>query len=230
MSKRRSRTLALCILASVSACSAQIMPKNMDEEQLRAMRAQLGEGKTFQSVAPVSGTDLRHARIYGVVDAPVDRVWAVITDYNYYSEFIPLVLTSKVRFIQGNMAKAEFFFGLPGVPLTYRVVLAGMHYPEVRRVEWVYVEGDIRDTFGSWTLRPYGENRTEVVFSMFLDLGGTIVAPLTQPGSSLALPRFIEALRSRVKAPRYDSFESADFTKPIPRKPSLVDQQFADFN
>ncbi|MEW6777287.1 MAG: SRPBCC family protein [Bdellovibrionota bacterium] len=220
--------LGLAVL--LAACSAHVMDRNMDLQKLQAMRARLGEGDTFQSFAPVAGTDIKHGQIYGVVDAPIDRLWKVLTDYNYYKDFMPLMQESRIRFVKGNLARQEMIFGLTGIPLRYRVVVAFVHYPEVHRIEWVYVEGDIRETFGSWTLKPYGQGRTEVIYSLFMDLGGTVVGPFAQLGSGLVLPQVITALRKRVLDPRYDSLEVPEYARARRGKPTPVDQYFAAFD
>lgn len=223
--------LILALLVAAPACSTHRLPKEMSEGNLKQMRDQLASGDKILSFAPVEGTDLKHAQVFGVVDAPIERVWRVVTDYDHYDEFMTLVEESRVKWTRGNVAKFEMVFGLTGVPQPrYNITVAMVHYPHKYRIEWVYIEGDIIDTFGSWTLKPFGEDRTEVIYSMFMDLSGTLVGPFAQLGSGMALPAAIEALRDQVEEPRYDDLEVPEYARMEQRRPTLIDREFAAFD
>lgn len=231
MRPRFSFIALLLACLAVTACSTHRLPKDMSEAKLKEIREKLATGDTLLSFAPVEGTDLKHAQVFGVVDAPIDRVWKVVTDYDNYDDFMTLVEESRVKWTRGNVAKFEMIFGLTGVPQPrYNITVAMVHYPEKYRIEWVYIEGDIVDTFGSWTLKPFGDNRTEVIYSMFMDLSGTLVGPFAQLGSGMALPAAIDAVRDQVEEERYDTLELPEYARPEKRAPSLIDREFAAFD
>lgn len=223
--------LIVFALLALAACASHRLPKDMTEEALKEIRAKLDEGDTYLSFSPVEGTELKHAQIFGVIDAPIDRVWKVVTDYEQYEDFMPLLIHSQVKWTRGNIAKLEMIFGLPAViQPRYNITVAMVHYPQKYRVEWVYISGDIVDTFGSWNLRPFGENRTEVVYSMFMDLSGTLVGPFAQFGSGVALPQAISALRDQVEEDRYNDLTLPEYARSEARRPTLIDQEFAAFD
>lgn len=220
----------LTVLA-VTACASHRLPKDMTDEALKEIRAKLADGDTYLSFSPVEGTDLKHAQIFGVVDAPIDLVWKVVTDYEQYEDFMPLILHSQVKWTRGSVVKLEMLFGLPAViQPRYNITVAMVHYPATYRVEWVYISGDIVDTFGSWNLKPFGDGRTEVVYSMFMDLSGTLVGPFAQLGSGVALPQAISALRSQVKEKLYDDLQLPEYARVEKLPPTLIDREFAAFD
>lgn len=222
--------LVLAAAIAAAGCSTKALPKNLDEQKLREVRAQLAAGRHFMSYAPVEGTDLKHVQVYFVVDAPPERVWKVVTDYNYYDTFMPLMKRSKIRWNNERLVRLELEVGFPAMPAAARMVTALIHYPESHRVEWVYVEGDIEDTHGSWTLKPFGEGRTEVVYSYFLDMGGTMGGSFTQFGSGVFVPGLVDAIRKRVLDPRYDTLLLPEYARVHERKPSPIDAEFAAFD
>jgi ribosome-associated toxin RatA of RatAB toxin-antitoxin module len=56
---------------------------------------QLRAGKIIASAKEVDGTSLKRGEVMGVIDAPPETVWQVITDLNNYQYFMPRTLNSR---------------------------------------------------------------------------------------------------------------------------------------
>ena len=58
------------------------------------VRNRLAAGEVISSIKKVPGTSIQRGEILGVVDAPQEIVWQVITDINNYKYFMPRTLNS----------------------------------------------------------------------------------------------------------------------------------------
>jgi len=156
----------------------------------------------------LEGTDLRIVEATGVVDAPRDRVWKVIGDYENYEEFMPQVCESEVRKKEGNTTwqyqKLSIPWPLPGNGTWYLIRLR--HQPEKYFVQWEMEEGNIDTNYGSWKLEPFGEkgDKTLAIYSLVVDPGYKLPAFVVDFATKTTVPKIIEAVRKRVPDPKYD--------------------------
>ncbi|MFH1018116.1 MAG: SRPBCC family protein [Pseudomonadota bacterium] len=51
--------------------------------------ADLGKGKILATNTRVEGGGYDRATVKGVIEAPLEKVWLVVTDYEHYGEFMP---------------------------------------------------------------------------------------------------------------------------------------------
>ncbi len=226
--------IAAAVLIVCAGCGAKALPKNLgDADRYAQLRQQLAQGEKFIVLTDIEGTSVKHGKIIGVVDAPIDVVWAIVTDYHNLPDIMPVLEQVSVAETKGRMAILDMKFGLTGVPLKYNVRCSFIHYPEAHRVEWTYIKGDVRDTYGSYSMKPFGANQTEVTLSLLMDLAGTAVGPFAQTGAGVVLPMMADRLRSLVKEDRFTKgpIPLADYAKPDPQKlENPIDRRFAEFN
>jgi Polyketide cyclase / dehydrase and lipid transport len=148
----------------------------------------------------------------GTIDAPPKRVWRALTDYAYWSEFMPFLRSSDARPQPDGSVLSDHVMALPS-PLgerRYRVrfrrwVEAG---PEgkVWRIQWAYVSGsgNVAGHHGSWSLTALGPGRTFAVCRLFTDPGGLTPRWAVDRGTSQMLPWVFHGLRQHVRRSRYD--------------------------
>ncbi|RMG05608.1 MAG: cyclase/dehydrase [Cyanobacteria bacterium J055] len=102
----------------------------------------------------ITGTDGDYvARM--VVDASVDDLWSVLTDYNNFTEFLPNIVSSTVVESTGNNYVVEqvskqrvFLFDIESRLLTENI------QTEKQRVDFRLIEGDLALFQGYWTIEP----------------------------------------------------------------------------
>lgn len=90
-----------------------------------------------------------------VIDAPLEVVWATLTDFESYPRFMPQ--TESVRVVERQGAAAVTteqalelkIWRLPSLDITYRLAYA-LAPPD--RISFHQVSGDLKGTRGSWTL------------------------------------------------------------------------------
>jgi ribosome-associated toxin RatA of RatAB toxin-antitoxin module len=91
-----------------------------------------------------------------LVESSVDNLWAVLTDYNNFTEFLPSIVSSEVIESDGNSYLVEqvskqrvFLFDVESRLLTENI------QTENQRIDFSLVEGDLSQFQGSWTIEPF---------------------------------------------------------------------------
>ena len=109
----------------------------------------------------------------GVIEAPPDVVWDVITDWDRYEEFMPQ--TKDVKVVERGEHTAvvdyhlKFKFTIISLSVYYR--LFHTFDEEEYYNEWYLLKGDIDEVRGSWKLYPIEEGRrTVALYTVYSDL------------------------------------------------------------
>lgn len=223
----------IAVVLVLGACGAKTLPKDLsDANRYAQLRQSLAKGEKYIVLTEVEGTNVKHGKIIGVVDAPIDLVWAVTTDYRNLSKIMPVLEDVQLTEAKGRTVVYQMRFGLTGVPLKYSVTSSFVHFPEAYRVEWTYIRGDIRNTYGSYSMRPFGTDRTEVTLSMLMDLSGTAVGPFAQTGAGVVLPMMADRLRELVKSDVYKQGPPSlpEYARRSSAPPTPIDIRFAEFD
>jgi ribosome-associated toxin RatA of RatAB toxin-antitoxin module len=168
--------LALLVLAAVSVPVAVAAAPRMVELQELVSRAELqalapllarGELSLVQSWP--SGR-LRQVTVLALIPAPPSRVWAALTDYAAYPEFMPNVASVEILGRQGQDTVVHYELEVPGTNVEY--TLRHRHQPEARVDIWLEDdEGDIRTGGWRWELVPHdGGKATLVLYHLYTDV------------------------------------------------------------
>jgi uncharacterized membrane protein len=117
------------------------------------------------------------------VDAPPARVLDVLHDFESYPEWARSIKEATVleRDESGRASTVEFHVA-PGLLPQVRYILR-YDYSD-NSLAWDYVEGDLKDIRGSYTVEPQGD-KTEVTYHLAIDPG------------KLPLPGFVKARAAR---------------------------------
>ncbi len=151
-----------------------------------------GDGQIVVVEENVDGS-LKLVTAGGRIDAPLDAVWAQITNYEGYADWMPQVEKVEVRNRNGNTADVffdlAFKFSVISKEVTY--TLRQMETPK-QSIRWFLLEGDFSVSRGSWHLVPVaGGKSTMVFYSTYTDLVsmGWILKTLLeeQPSMELAI-------------------------------------------
>lgn len=102
-----------------------------------------------------------------VMEASVENVFKVLTDYANYPEFMDGVSAVDIIEREGNTAKVKYELN---VIKTFSYVL-NLTEVENESVSWDFDNGDIFSTnSGSWKLEDLGDGTTEVTYSIDLEI------------------------------------------------------------
>ncbi len=139
-----------------------------------------------------------------LVKAPPARVWALISDYPRYSEWVPQ--TRKVEVLAETADYKDVHFVLD---FKFSVITMKVEYT-MRKVErppheirWYLTEGDFKSSTGAWRLVPVdGGQHTLVFYSTWADLEsmGWIVRELLEEQPSMEIAMLASTAAMVVKA------------------------------
>jgi len=97
------------------------------------------------------------------IDAPLDQVWKVLTDFARYSEWNPFVRELSGEFVAGKPLKVKLALG-SGKPMTIRPTLLRFERPELRWRGKLGIAG-IFDGEHSFVLEPIDAQRSRLIHS-----------------------------------------------------------------
>ena len=136
------------------------------------------------------------------VDAPIERVWAIIADYARYPEFVPGVRGCRDLGVVGGKRQVEYEVdvGLRRI----RYVLAHVEEPP-RRVSWSLVRGDLLvRSEGAWELSDEG-GRTRARYTADAQVARPPLVPkvvidrLMDELTRVQVPAIVRAFKARAE-------------------------------
>jgi coenzyme Q-binding protein COQ10 len=131
-----------------------------------------------------------------VIDAPLEKVYGVISSYDQYPQFLSEVKELKTANRQGNQVEVQYKVE---VMKTIRYTLRMKEEPP-RKVSWTFVEGDfMKDNQGSWVLEPEGEGKTRVTYSIEMKLGSLVPQSIVKALVETSLPKMLDAFKKRAE-------------------------------
>jgi ribosome-associated toxin RatA of RatAB toxin-antitoxin module len=165
----------------------------------------------------VEGSSVPWAKIVTTFDASPERVFAVVVDYEHFTEFIPNVFQSRVMAHEGKTQWVYHRLRFSG-PIADRAYLIRSTDRECRarqscyRVEWALDDRSFQDIdlsvgiqpkvfSGFWELRSTDKpNRTEARYAVHSEPGGFIPGWLVTRMTDNYMQQVVEAVRERLGA------------------------------
>ncbi len=160
----------------------------------------------------IEGSPVKEGMAVGLVEAPPERVFRVVTDNARFAEFMPFVELSTVETLaDGSLVNLQSLdLPWPVSNREYKIKLvneadAGGE-PPLWQSAWTHVKGfgNIEESRGAWRVFPCGE-RALVEYQVYTDPGGSIPTYFKNKATRRSLNQLIEAVRSRVGDPSYDA-------------------------
>lgn len=104
-----------------------------------------------------------------VYDVPAEKIYQAITDYKNYPSFVDGVKSVDVNNQNDEGATVKFNLNMIK-EITYTVKLT---HKKNEEVSWSLVSGDMmKVNNGKWTLKDLGNNKTEVTYSLEVEIKG----------------------------------------------------------
>ena len=171
----------------------------------------------------VKDSPIREILAESIIESPTWRVFAVISDFNRYKEFMPYVEESQIVKDEAGIRWVFQQLSFPW-PISDRYYTIKLSYslthsdPPAYTIHWTLADnqldlpqGDgepLRLNMGSWELRAVcGKPHTHVTYFVLTDPGGLLPSWIINMANSIAVPDVIEAIRERVRHSDYDSFK-----------------------
>jgi hypothetical protein len=187
-------------------------PPAMPPPPTAAEAARLASGEVLLASREVGPRSLAEELGRGIVEAPPERVFAALTDFAHYREWVPFVKSSDAA-PQGDGAVISFQSLVLPFPLGKRFYkirassgVEGHGEARVWRTWWTYVpgSGNVVDHHGWWILVPYGASRTLAACALYTDPGRGVPAWAAHRGTAMTMPYVFSGLRQQVHRSRYD--------------------------
>lgn len=131
--------------------------------------------------------------------ASPEACYKVICDFEAYPEWQSNV--EKVKILKkdgdGRPTRVEFLISVMGRKVRY--VLDYVYRDMDFTISWTFVEGDIRDTSGSYSFRKKGAKKTLTTYSLAVDLGFWIPQFMLNTLSKIGMIDTLHAFKARVE-------------------------------
>jgi len=190
---------ALLALAAVPFLTASAFASDTD------LNKKLAKGDIVVQSMKVKGSALPMFTVMGVVDAPVDKVWKLVSDCAGYAGMMPRVETAKVVKRKGKTTTCATRVDLP-FPLghldavTNNTLLASSK--DAKRMSWKLVKGDYKRNQGDWELTHFGNKsngKTLIVYNALVEPKLAVPKGMLRSGQKRELPAVIKGIRKAAK-------------------------------
>ncbi len=129
-----------------------------------------------------------------VINAPIEKVYATITDYDKYPQFLTEAKSVKATRKTPDSVEVEWKIDVIKT-ITYTLL---MKEEKPNKISWTFVKGEVmKDNRGSWLLEKDGEERTRATYTADLTLGGFVPGAIVKALVEKQLPTMLEAFKKR---------------------------------
>lgn len=144
-------------------------------------------------------------RAIAVVDAPMDHVMKIVTDYDHYSEFLPHFKVSKVLSRRGDDALVYLEVGIIKNTTTLWGQLklkSSTDAKQKRTITAKVTKGNMTQFAATWEVTPLdGGKRTLVDFRILVEPKLPLPSAVFSAENEKAAARSLKAVRKRVRGP-----------------------------
>jgi ribosome-associated toxin RatA of RatAB toxin-antitoxin module len=135
-----------------------------------------------------------------VVAAAPQECFDALVDFGSYPEWQSAVKDCEVQSRDDDGRGRRVAFDIDAKVKTVRYTL-DYSYEEPHLLSWRYVEGDVKDVDGEFTLEDQGDGSTLATYSLRLDPGVWLPGPVASMLTDTVMQRSVEDLKARVEAP-----------------------------
>ncbi len=133
-----------------------------------------------------------------LIDALAESIWQIMVNCHEIPTFVPGLKDCRVLAAGENWEiirhEVKWIWFLPRLSYVFRAV-----YQHNRQIDFVKIEGDLREMKGAWRLTPLNETgQTIVRYSVYLDPGFFVPQYIVRQSLKADLPAILTALRTEV--------------------------------
>ncbi len=207
--------IGLLVLFSVQALSVAADAPELPSDFAKAPdgkaitekdHAALGGGKIMVQLKSVKGSPVKQAVSIAVLEASPAAVYSVLLDYELHGKFMPYVKETKILGKEGGKTRVRYMLDFPW-PVGNRFYVLRM-FGETRQEEgakiyvsrWAYEpgSGNVTDCYGSFEVVAYGQKKTLLRYTCFMDPGGSIPKWTLNLSTTRGVTKVIQNLRKRL--------------------------------
>ena len=131
-----------------------------------------------------------------VIRASPEKVFEVISDFEKYPEFLPVVKKVKVESAQGGVKEVTYTIDIKAKLISYTL----RHTPKPpHELSWTMVRGEMmKGNDGAWVLKPVAEG-TEATYKIDLRLGALVPSMVERKLAEQSLPGLLANFKKRIE-------------------------------
>ncbi|MCA2979703.1 MAG: SRPBCC family protein [Myxococcaceae bacterium] len=132
-----------------------------------------------------------------VFNAPMEKCFEVISDYERYPEFLPEVRKIRTSNRKGNEVDVQYEAEV------VKVIKYTVHMREEKpsRVAWTFIDGEfMKDNRGGWVLEDGGNGTTKATYSIEVTVGPLVPKTILNALVDSELPRLLENFKKRIES------------------------------
>jgi ribosome-associated toxin RatA of RatAB toxin-antitoxin module len=186
--------LILSGLALTVICSEVQATSDLSGSQLLNLKS----GAVLVDVKQADEPSKRMVDATILIDAPAESIWQIMVNCHEIPAFVPGVKACQVLAAGENWEiirhEVKWIWFLPRLSYVFRAV-----YQPNRQIDFVKIEGDLREMKGTWRLSSLnGTGQTIVRLSVYLDPGFFVPQWVVRQSLKVDLPAVLTALRAEV--------------------------------
>jgi coenzyme Q-binding protein COQ10 len=146
-----------------------------------------------------NGAGVKTAEAVFLIKAEPQAIYKVITDFEHYPEFMPNIVKASCADSSNSDKKYKFTLKVGIWDINYTLLLKSGYRDDSYTLTWAYVEGDIRDTSGSWRIGPYDKDKgySLIYYRVKTDPGRFVPDWVADRLSTKSIPDMIAAVSKR---------------------------------
>jgi ribosome-associated toxin RatA of RatAB toxin-antitoxin module len=132
-----------------------------------------------------------------VFNAPVERCFAVISDYERYPEFLPEVKGIKTSNRRGAEVDVQYQAEV------VKIIKYTVHMKEEKptRVSWTFIDGEfMKDNRGGWVLESLPDGKTKATYNIEVEVGLLVPKTVITVLVDSQLPKLLENFKRRIES------------------------------
>lgn len=131
------------------------------------------------------------------INAPVEKCWSVISDYERYPEFLPEV--KKIRTLNRRGAEVDVQYEAEVV----KIIKYTVHMKEEgpKKLSWSFIDGEfMKDNKGGWVLEDAGNGTTKATYNIAVEVGMLVPKTIVNALVETQLPKLLENFKKRIES------------------------------
>lgn len=129
-----------------------------------------------------------------IINAPIEKVFEVITDYAKYPQFLSDMSGATVKSRNGNIAEVTFSLKLVmEIKYTLRLI-----EDKPNGLTWTMLDGQMmKSNDGGWKLKAVSPTQTEATYTVEVAVKGLVPKSVSTTLIDVTLPKTLEAFKKR---------------------------------
>ncbi|HEY4120176.1 MAG TPA: SRPBCC family protein [Byssovorax sp.] len=149
----------------------------------------------------VAGSDTPKIVMTGTMDAPPEKVWAIVSDCSKYKERMPRIAAARELARAGNTRTCEVTIEMPFPLSNLTAVTLATHTeapPHFVRA-WKLVRGDYKVNDGSWDVTAAPGGKSKVTYSVHAEPNTAVPGWVRERAQKSALPDMFARVAAEAK-------------------------------